>query len=575
MQHNLDSNTTDHDLCIVCNESLTNGQPITHIQQDRAVKTFNEASEERGNASLKVSKGQTLHKECRIAHTHKRNVLTAKRKSDGLIADEPLRLRSRSSEFSFTNNCFLCGNAFRSTEKINIAYFRVRTTGFQTTIISACNDRGVDDTWAQDVRLRLVNVVDLPSANAHYHDVCRSNFCSKLSIPLRYQSNDQNPCGAAKTGRKSDVSREEAFFQVVEALRRDDDEQTTVTDLVEKMSKITSDPYSTKYMRKKLDQHLGDSVLVTNINGRKDVVTFRTKAAKLLQEFYDAPKPESENQEKKQIIDAAADLIRNEIKCIPTCKSSYPDIKKLSSLEENLNYVPELLRSFLDRVLAGQSNELKVATIGQCIIQLTRPRVVLAPIPLGLGVQMHHQYGSRFLVDSLHSHGICVSYSEVLNFESSAASFKGTDVLAAGQFGQYIADNVDHNVRTLDGHGTIHAMGIIKTVTPGLQNRQCIIPRLTTLGNVDAKIVVRQYTYLKGKSLPLIFKKLPKIEVTDTKHGKLDTLWKLSWSLRPRTPGWSGMMQSLRKGSKGRHPGKASVHFLPMLDLDPTNMTCL
>ena len=36
-------------------------------------------------------------------------------------------------------------------------------------------------------------------------------------------------------------------------------------------------------------------------------------------------------------------------------------------------------------------------------------------------------------------------------------------------------------ITTLDGHGTIHAMGIIKTVNPGLQNRQCIIPRLVFL----------------------------------------------------------------------------------------------
>jgi hypothetical protein len=31
----------------------------------------------------------------------------------------------------------------------------------------------------------------------------------------------------------------------------------------------------------------------------------------------------------------------------------------------------------------------------------------------------------------------------------------------------HVADNVDHNIATLDGHGTFHGMGIIAAVTPG------------------------------------------------------------------------------------------------------------
>jgi len=37
-------------------------------------------------------------------------------------------------------------------------------------------------------------------------------------------------------------------------------------------------------------------------------------------------------------------------------------------------------------------------------------------------------------------------------------------------------------------------------------------------------------------------------------------------------PNWSGLMQTIRKGS---HPGKSSVAFLPMIDMDPTNMSCI
>ena len=45
---------------------------------------------------------------------------------------------------------------------------------------------------------------------------------------------------------------------------------------------------------------------------------------------------------------------------------------------------------------------------------------------------------------------------------------------------QYVADNVDHNIRTLDGSGTFHGMGIITAITPkidhvsGNQTYQCV-----------------------------------------------------------------------------------------------------
>lgn len=36
-----------------------------------------------------------------------------------------------------------------------------------------------------------------------------------------------------------------------------------------------------------------------------------------------------------------------------------------------------------------------------------------------------------------------------------------------GHFGQHVADNVDHNLRTLDGMNTFHGMGIIAAITSG------------------------------------------------------------------------------------------------------------
>ena len=50
----------------------------------------------------------------------------------------------------------------------------------------------------------------------------------------------------------------------------------------------------------------------------------------------------------------------------------------------------------------GKDVDLKRASIGQAIMQAARPRVLLAPLQIGLGLQLHHHFASRLLIESLH-----------------------------------------------------------------------------------------------------------------------------------------------------------------------------
>lgn len=54
----------------------------------------------------------------------------------------------------------------------------------------------------------------------------------------------------------------------------------------------------------------------------------------------------------------------------------------------------------------------------------------------------------------------------------SAVASQRTDIpgYSDGRFIQYVADNVDHNIRTIDGHNTFHGMGIIAAVTPDIKS---------------------------------------------------------------------------------------------------------
>ena len=72
--------------------------------------------------------------------------------------------------------------------------------------------------------------------------------------------------------------------------------------------------------------------------------------------------------------------------------------------------------------------EICLTSFGHTIIQNARPNVILAPLQLKLDVQMHHQFGSRPLVDSLYSHRPHLSYDEMLKYERCAAASRGTNI---------------------------------------------------------------------------------------------------------------------------------------------------
>ena len=81
---------------------------------------------------------------------------------------------------------------------------------------------------------------------------------------------------------------------------------------------------------------------------------------------------------------------------------------------------------------------------------------------------MHHHFGSRFLIDSLHQHGFCSSHSEAQMLERNAVVTIGTELnIPNGDcLVQYVADDADHNIRTTDGENIFHGMVIIATITP-------------------------------------------------------------------------------------------------------------
>ena len=186
-------------------------------------------------------------------------------------------------------------------------------------------------------------------------------------------------------------------------------------------------------------------------------------------------------------------------------------------------------------------------------------------------------YESRFLIDTLHEMGFCCSYSTISTYERSAAFHQGIDLVGYDESKsvQFIADNVDHNICTLDGHGTFHGMGIMATLTPSSPQlcKQRVLKKHITTDELTNIGRIQIYPYFKAQAdVPsLMYKSLPAMRIQDDTHC-LDELWKISLSARAPRPSWRALMQMIYRGE---YPGQASFVFCPMIDMSPSDPTCI
>ena len=58
----------------------------------------------------------------------------------------------------------------------------------------------------------------------------------------------------------------------------------------------------------------------------------------------------------------------------------------------------------------------------------------------------------------------------------------------------------------------------------------------------------------------------------DDQTAGVDLLWRISWPLKSARPSWSAFMGRTQTGV---HPGKSSVFFMPVIDENPGDMSCI
>ena len=85
-------------------------------------------------------------------------------------------------------------------------------------------------------------------------------------------------------------------------------------------------------------------------------------------------------------------------------------------------------------------------------------------LQFGLAVAADNKFGSKLVNVMLHHLCFSSSYDEVVRFTQNVVPFeKADDVikLMTGDFIQYVGDNTDHDINTIEGKNTHHGLGSI------------------------------------------------------------------------------------------------------------------
>ena len=531
---------------------------------------------------------QYVHEKCRKKHANTRRYEQLSKRKHDVATNSKQKLRSEINPFSFLTDCYLCGQYIDQEKAKKYPncpehdFGRVMFLRVLETIKKRCTERCDDlpsDDWANAVSHRLACSIDLPAEGAIYHRKCYQYFMSPRNFSLQALPTLKDGAPPKKRGRPSgtvDGDKKSAFLHVIEYLENNDDETITLDELHELMESenIHGEVYSKKSLQRQLYAHYGSRVSITSSKKQPLIVTLTSNVKQLIQDAHTKLSYDSEDIE--ALIKVVGNFIRNEIKTTEKHNDVYPEASDMKSIDHNLDILPSSLRMLLQTIIKSKSADLRCASIGQSIMSATCPRAFLSPLQVGLCITLDQKYGHRDLIDLLFKFGFCSSYAESGMFKRNAAVTQGVDVgeLTTNAVLHLIADNVDHNAKTLDGEEVIHMMGQMGAVTPARQTKKVIQRAKVTLDDIRK---IGQHKIIFQKDPKAVLSKLtyPSIQAyhPDMLNARIDLMWQVSMHVSQPQPLWSGYMQSIHSGVP--NPGKSTQLFLPMIDLTPSSPTCV
>lgn len=565
--------------CFICNDLLSVGKTVNVERGLQTLKTVSNEREDGCIEFLNSVNSVTVHVECRKEYTHKKNIAAFKRQRDEEAAGtsnlSPHKKRTRA--FDFKTLCLFCGekadeeSEIKKHQEHRLKISQVSTLSFKETVIKTAELRC--DKLGKIVRERVNFEHDLVAAEARYHRSCLVSF------------NKYNPT-SSKNGRPQDESVKLAMYEIFDYIENNEDCQFTLSELKEVVTTdFIPDP---KTIISKLIEHYGKKIIITPKQGQLTIICFIESQFTSLSKTWYEKKKSNPSEERLRIVEAAAQIIREDICAVPIMTDSYPPVNQMfDNINEN---IPYSLLLFLKQIILKnkksdiKSWETKCTAISHAIMKCTRPRSFFSRLLLGLSVFFHRRFGSKRISDILSSLGFSNTYHEAMLYEAAIVKHPQPNILLpeTGAFIQYSADNADINVYTVDGHNTVHIMGVIQIVTPKsavISNDQ--IPKLKKLPAAKdiaaiAHVPLQIYDNYGVSGMS-------KIEVEnimcddisiDSFLNNVDYLWMYGkWKNVPGVPGWNGFLEYLTK--KNNTFSTSRILFLPFIHYPASNLNTI
>ena len=136
------------------------------------------------------------------------------------------------------------------------------------------------------------------------------------------------------------------------------------------------------------------------------------------------------DEQKMELLAAAAKVLINDIKTISISSKTYPTVNEMAHCNHDL---PHSLTHFLESLFRSKSKEI-LNLWAQNFVSALRPRSGPMPGQLGLALMLDHKFGSKQLIQKLHKLGYCSSYPEILKYKwsyrvSQKSLYKGSGLL--------------------------------------------------------------------------------------------------------------------------------------------------
>ena len=210
-----------------------------------------------------------------------------------------------------------------------------------------------EDTWAIQVKGRLISINDLVAEEALLHKRCNKNFSRESSF---------NTDSAG--GRKQDDFRLELFDELCTWLETElKHSLLTLEQIHQKMISMDKSPdksivYSKKHLRNMLVDRYQKKMYFTLQERRTDVLCFKDMGGSIITEYHD----NTEDDDNTKIINTAVKLIKNDISLLEIDRSVYHSITEMIDRERQLELVPEsvklLLRPLLRTLFGTKPNSM-------------------------------------------------------------------------------------------------------------------------------------------------------------------------------------------------------------------------